>query len=153
MSRSWKKVCGGGWSNAKSDKKSKRIAHKSQRRAQKIDILKEHETVAVLRDVSSVWEFDKDGKSIYETLDSLKTKFDSVTPEILDNFNFALECYGSAVVHHYPVSLNDGWRFYSFLYQYSMMFGPFVTWEEFNGIDEQTKVANLKKYLSRLAPK
>lgn len=61
MSRSYRKVPKRGI-GADSDKKSKRYANRSYRRAVREALHRGNEVMPELREVSDVWDFEKDGK-------------------------------------------------------------------------------------------
>lgn len=62
MSRSRKKTPKRGLTTAKSEKRDKRIANRKFRRKTKIQNTLGESDFVKLREVSNVWEFDKDGK-------------------------------------------------------------------------------------------
>jgi hypothetical protein len=54
-----------GITTSESEKKDKRIANRRLRRAVQRSILRGAEVMPLLREVSDVWGFDKDGKHYY----------------------------------------------------------------------------------------
>ncbi len=62
MSRSKKKTKIQGITTAKSEKNNKQEANRKLRRLVKQKVTKEEEELPLLREVSDVWTFDKDGK-------------------------------------------------------------------------------------------
>ncbi|WP_396167744.1 hypothetical protein [Flavobacterium sp.] len=65
MSRSYKKTKIVGYTTKVSEKQDKTIANKKLRRLVKVRIAKKNEILPLLREVSNVWNFDKDGKRYY----------------------------------------------------------------------------------------
>lgn len=61
---------------AYSDKEGKRRANRRLRRKNRIEISKESEGFSILRDVSDVWNFLKDGKHFSKNSRTVKTKGD-----------------------------------------------------------------------------
>ena len=62
MSRSKIKTPISGITTAPSDKEGKRQANRAFRRNTRMEVLKGKEIVSLLREVSNVWSFPKDGK-------------------------------------------------------------------------------------------
>lgn len=62
MSRSYRHTPIFGITLAKSEKKDKRIANRCLRRTAKIALNRDDEIIPTIRDVSDVYNFDKDGK-------------------------------------------------------------------------------------------
>jgi hypothetical protein len=56
-----------GITTSKSEKRDKRIANRRLRRAVLRSILRGSEIMPLLREVSDVWSFDKDGKHFHST--------------------------------------------------------------------------------------
>ena len=54
---------------AVSDKEGKRQANRAFRRNTRMEVLKGKEIVSLLREVSNVWDFPKDGKRYWKNLD------------------------------------------------------------------------------------
>lgn len=65
MSRSFRKnkICG--YTSKESEKSDKTIANKKLRRLVKVRIQKKSEHLPILKEVSNIWWFDKDGKHYY----------------------------------------------------------------------------------------
>lgn len=72
MSRSKRKIPIRGVTKALSEKRDKRLAHRRWRRSIKLSIKQEEEVFPLLREISDVWDFAKDGK-VYDP--SLPEKF------------------------------------------------------------------------------
>ena len=68
MSRSKIKTPISGITTAPSDKEGKRQANRAFRRNTRMQVLKGKEIVSLLREVSSVWDFPKDGKRYKKNL-------------------------------------------------------------------------------------
>lgn len=62
MSRSYKKSPFFGWTGAPSEKESKRRANRKYRKQVKNKLHRQIEPLPLLRELSNVWAFDKDGK-------------------------------------------------------------------------------------------
>lgn len=88
MSRSTKKVYGGGICGAKSEKKDKREWHKRLRRANRkaSDDVKGGLEVsfALVNEVSNPWLMRKDGKEVYWTARELRNEINSTISTILN---------------------------------------------------------------------
>jgi hypothetical protein len=71
MSNSYRKKPITGWTTSESEKKDKRLANRKYRRKVKIKLIQNEEAdiLPVLREVSDVWGFDKDGKVYRKDLD------------------------------------------------------------------------------------
>lgn len=69
MSRSKIKTPISGITTALSDKEGKRQANRAFRRNTRMEVLKGKEIVSLLREVSNVWSFPKDGKRYWKNLD------------------------------------------------------------------------------------
>ena len=69
MSRSKIKIPISGITTAPSDKEGKRQANRAFRRNTRMEVLKGKEIVSLLREVSNVWSFPKDGKIYWKNLD------------------------------------------------------------------------------------
>ena len=69
MSRSKIKTPISGITTAPSDKEGKRQANRAFRRNTRMEVLKGKEIVSLLREVSSIWDFPKDGKRYWKNLD------------------------------------------------------------------------------------
>jgi hypothetical protein len=65
MSRSYIKNKITGYTKKETEKRDKTIANKRYRRLVKVRIAKRSEVLPLIREVSSVWTFDKDGKRYY----------------------------------------------------------------------------------------
>ena len=70
MSRSKIKTPISGITTAPSDEEGKRQANRAFRRNTRMEVLKGKEIVSLLREVSNVWSFPKDGKRYWRNLDS-----------------------------------------------------------------------------------
>ena len=68
MSRSKIKTPISGITTAPSDKEGKRQVNRAFRRNVRMQVLKEKEIVSLLREVSNVWSFPKDGKKYWKNL-------------------------------------------------------------------------------------
>ena len=68
MSRSKIKTPISGITTAPSDKEGKRQANRAFRRNTRMQVLKGKEIVSLLREVSNVWSFPKDGKRYWKNL-------------------------------------------------------------------------------------
>lgn len=74
MSRSYRKnKIVGNVKNADSEKKDKTNANKKLRRLVKVRIARQTETLPLLKEISNIWSFAKDGKHYWEGM----TKKDS----------------------------------------------------------------------------
>ena len=62
MARSYRRTPIFGITTSKSEKKDKRLANRRLRRAVRRAMLRDKETLPILREVSDVWNFDKDGR-------------------------------------------------------------------------------------------
>jgi hypothetical protein len=62
MSRSKRHIPKRGITTSETEKENKRKANRNLRRKVKVQIKKGESKLSVLREVSSVWSFDKDGK-------------------------------------------------------------------------------------------
>lgn len=62
MSKSTRNNPAGGWTTAKSEKYDKMVAHRRFRRREREAIHHGREPPVSLRQVSNVWDFNKDGK-------------------------------------------------------------------------------------------
>ena len=63
MSRSMRKTSKRGNTTSESEKENKRKANRKLRRKTKQQVKKGNSNLSQLREVSNVWEFDKDGKT------------------------------------------------------------------------------------------
>ena len=62
MSRSKKKIPKSGITTAETEKKDKRLANRKFRRINNQKLMMGKENFSLMREVSNVWGFDKDGK-------------------------------------------------------------------------------------------
>ena len=69
MSRSKIKTPILGYTCAESDKRGKQFANRAFRRTTKMQVLKGKEVIAIVREISNIWDFPKDGKGYRHNLD------------------------------------------------------------------------------------
>jgi hypothetical protein len=74
MSRSYIKNKIVGYTTKESEKRDKTIANKQYRRLVKVRIAKRSEVLPLIREVSSVYWFDKDGKHYYAEMTKLEMR-------------------------------------------------------------------------------
>jgi hypothetical protein len=72
MSRSYIKNKIVGYTKKESEKRDKTIANKRYRRLVKVRISKKSEILPLIREVSNIWSFDKDGKHYYAGMTKLE---------------------------------------------------------------------------------
>jgi hypothetical protein len=63
-----------GYTTKESEKRDKTIANKRFRRLVRVRIAKRTEVLPLVREVSSVWTFDKDGKRYYPEMTKLQMR-------------------------------------------------------------------------------
>lgn len=66
MSRSRRKNPMTGWTNARTEKDDKRLAHRKFRQREREAIHRGEDPPEDLKEVSDIWDFDKDGKQIFD---------------------------------------------------------------------------------------
>mgnify|MGYP003398472880 FL=1 len=74
MSRSWIKNKIVGYTKKESEKRDKTIANKRCRRLVKVRIAKRSEVLPLIREVSNIYQFDKDGKHYYAGMTKLEMR-------------------------------------------------------------------------------
>jgi len=74
MSRSYIKNKIIGYTKKETEKRDKTIANKRYRRLVKVRIAKRSETLPLIREVSNVYSFDKDGKHYYAKMTRLEMR-------------------------------------------------------------------------------
>jgi hypothetical protein len=74
MSRSWIKNKIVGYTKKESEKRNKTIANKRYRRLVKVRIAKRSEVLPLIREVSNIYQFDKDGKHYYAGMTKLEMR-------------------------------------------------------------------------------
>ncbi len=74
MSRSWIKNKIVGYTKKESEKRDKTIANKRYRRLVKVRIAKRSEVLPLIREVSNIYQFDKDGKHYYAGMTKLEMR-------------------------------------------------------------------------------
>ena len=63
-----------GYTKKETEKRDKTIANKRYRRLVKVRIAKRSEVLPLVREVSNVWTFDKDGKHYYSEMSKLEMR-------------------------------------------------------------------------------
>ena len=74
MSRSFIKNKIVGYTKKESEKRDKTIANKRCRRLVKVRIAKRSEVLPLIREVSNIYQFDKDGKHYYAGMTKLEMR-------------------------------------------------------------------------------
>ena len=74
MSRSWIKNKIVGYTKKETEKRDKTIANKKYRRLVKVRIAKRSEVLPLIREVSNIYQFDKDGKHYYAEMTKLEMR-------------------------------------------------------------------------------
>ena len=74
MSRSYIKNKIVGYTKKESEKRDKTIANKRYRRLVKVRIAKRSELLPLIREVSNIYQFDKDGKHYYAGMTKLEMR-------------------------------------------------------------------------------
>ena len=74
MSRSYIKNKIVGYTKKESEKRDKTIANKRYRRLVKVRIAKRSEILPLIREVSNIYQFDKDGKHYYAGMTKLEMR-------------------------------------------------------------------------------
>ena len=74
MSRSWIKNKIVGYTKKETEKRDKTIANKKYRRLVKVRIAKRSEVLPLIREVSNIYQFDKDGKHYYAGMTKLEMR-------------------------------------------------------------------------------
>ncbi|WP_158730184.1 MULTISPECIES: hypothetical protein [unclassified Flavobacterium] len=74
MSRSWIKNKIVGYTKKESEKRDKTIANKRYRRLVKVRIAKRSEVLPLIREISNIYQFDKDGKHYYAGMTKLEMR-------------------------------------------------------------------------------
>ena len=74
MSRSYIKNKIVGYTKKESEKRDKTIANKRYRRLVKVRIAKRSEVLPLIREVSNIYQFDKDGKHYYAGMTKLEMR-------------------------------------------------------------------------------
>ena len=74
MSRSYIKNKKVGYTKKETEKRDKTIANKRYRRLVKVRIAKRSEILPLIREVSNIYQFDKDGKHYYAGMTKLEMR-------------------------------------------------------------------------------
>jgi hypothetical protein len=74
MSRSWIKNKIVGYTKKESEKRDKTIANKRYRRLVKVRIAKRSEVLPLIREISNIYQFDKDGKHYYAGMTKIEMR-------------------------------------------------------------------------------
>lgn len=74
MSRSFMKNKIVGYTKKETEKRDKTIANKRYRRLVKVRIAKRSEILPLIREVSNIYQFDKDGKHYYAGMTKLEMR-------------------------------------------------------------------------------
>ena len=74
MSRSYIKNKIVGYTKKESEKRDKTIANKRYRRLVKVRIAKRSEVLPLIREISNIYQFDKDGKHYYAGMTKLEMR-------------------------------------------------------------------------------
>ena len=74
MSRSYIKNKIVGYTKKETEKRDKTIANKKYRRLVKVRIAKRSEVLPLIREVSNIYQFDKDGKHYYAGMTKLEMR-------------------------------------------------------------------------------
>jgi hypothetical protein len=74
MSRSFIKKKIVGYTKKETEKRDKTIANKRYRRLVKVRIAKRSEVLPLIREVSNIYQFDKDGKHYYAGMTKLEMR-------------------------------------------------------------------------------
>ena len=74
MSRSWIKNKIVGYTKKESEKRDKTIANKRYRRLVKVRIAKRSELLPLIREISNIYQFDKDGKHYYAGMTKIEMR-------------------------------------------------------------------------------